>query len=71
MHKYCQLWIVIIYLQYSDPKLYVTPPPQAAVKRREVVRYADGRNWEKKRKRLISYLFSQYHHLNLTAYQGL
>ena len=32
---------------HSHLQSFATPPPRVAVRRREVIRHADGRNWEK------------------------
>ena len=35
------------YLNHSHLQSFATPPPRVAVRRREVIRHADGRGWEK------------------------
>ena len=36
-----------IYSIHSHLQSFATPPPRVAVRRREVIRHADGRGWEK------------------------
>ena len=37
----------MVYKKHSHLQSFATPPPWVAVRRREVIRHADGRGWEK------------------------
>ena len=43
-------WSLVIWCCHSHLRSFATPPPRVAVRRREVIRHADGRGWEKMEK---------------------
>ena len=40
-------WVMWLVTWHSHLQSFATPPPRVAVRRREVIRHADGRGWEK------------------------